>query len=104
MEKGAINNSHITASTDYTGKEAWRARLNSHSNGWTAATSNKDQYLQISFEPEIKRFSKISTQGAAIEMCWVKAYSLKYLGNFTTNWEDYLENGILKVINHYHAV
>ncbi|CAH1276907.1 F5 [Branchiostoma lanceolatum] len=80
MESGAIPNSHITASTEQTGYEAWRGRLN-NGKAWQTNTADTDQWLQIDLGSH-KVITGIQTQGL-----WgyhIKSYKLMFSDDAST--------------------
>ncbi|KAI8510186.1 hypothetical protein Bbelb_126140 [Branchiostoma belcheri] len=84
MESRAIPDDHITASSEKTGYEAWRGRLN---NGvaWETNTVDTDQWLQIDLGSQ-KIITGVQTQGL-----WgghTKSYKLLYSDD-GTSWETY---------------
>ncbi|CAH1276905.1 F5 [Branchiostoma lanceolatum] len=84
MESGAIPNSHITASTEQTGYEAWRGRLN-NGKAWQTNTADTDQWLQIDLGSH-KVITGIQTQGL-----WgyhIKSYKLMFSDDAST-WVTY---------------
>ncbi|CAH1276908.1 DCBLD2 [Branchiostoma lanceolatum] len=84
MESGAIPNSHIKASTEQTGYEAWRGRLN-NGKAWQTNTADTDQWLQIDLGSH-KVITGIQTQGL-----WgyhIKSYKLMFSDDAST-WVTY---------------
>ena len=76
MESGAIPNASIGASSDKTGYEAWRGRLNGQS-CWMPANNKSTEFIRVTFATVV-RIVAIATQGAPMDGCWVKSFSIHY--------------------------
>lgn len=106
MTSGDIPNNAITASTVSAPHQAWYARLfwntygaNGNDQAWACivAALNTNQWLKIDLG-QMKFVSAIATQGRHIGYYqWVKSYSFSFSKD-NTQWTDYIENGVKKVI------
>ena len=84
MRNGKIQNSQITASSEYTSNHGPNnARLffiaqNRRTGAWSSKTNDLNQWLQVDFKSQTV-VSGISTQGRE-DCCtqWVKTYTLHY--------------------------
>ena len=76
MESGAIPNANIAASSDKTGYEAWKGRLNGQS-CWMPANNKSTEFIGVTFAAVVKIIA-IATQGAPMDGCWVKSFSFHY--------------------------
>lgn len=76
MESGAIPNANIRASSEKTGYEAWRGRLNGQS-CWMPANNKTTEFITVTFATMV-RVVAIATQGAPMDGCWVKSFSIEY--------------------------
>ena len=107
MENGVIPNNQISAPSSYgSGHEAWRGRLNNEPAlpynamidmaAWASGIIDKHQYLQVDLG-QIRILTRVATQGRPYLVTnWVKRYAILY-SNDGTNWEEYRENGVVKV-------
>ena len=98
MESRIIQDSHITASTEYSSAYGPRyARLNSAAGAgsWSAGINEINQWLQIDFLDKTT-VSKVASQGREQIAQWVKSYSLSYSMD-GSNFEDYKKSGEAKV-------
>ena len=76
MESGAIPNANIGASSEKTGYEAWKGRLNGPS-CWMPANNKTTEFIVVTFATLV-RIVAIATQGAPMDGCWVKSFSIHY--------------------------
>lgn len=76
MESGTIPNVQIQASSTRTGYDAWRGRLNGNS-CWMPAKNKDTEYIMVTFVTKVTIVA-IATQGAPMDGCWVKSYSIQY--------------------------
>ena len=76
MENGAIPDGSIQASSTKTGYDAWRGRLNENS-CWMPAQNQNSEYITVTFVTKVTIVA-IATQGAPMDGCWVKSYSIQY--------------------------
>lgn len=76
MESGAIPNANIGASSEKTGYEAWKGRLNGPS-CWMPTNSKTTEFIRVTFA-KVVRIVAIATQGAPMDGCWVKSFSIEY--------------------------
>ena len=76
MESGAIPDGNIQASSIKTGYDAWNGRLNGQS-CWMPANDNTTEYIRVTFATVV-RMVAIATQGAPLDGCWVKSFSISY--------------------------
>ena len=102
MQNNQIPDSDLRASTSYNVKSMGPRNGRLHfqpSSGqhgaWAVSTNNEFQYFEVSFRDWTK-VTKVATQGRQDGGWWVKTYTLcySYEGVF---FEDYKENGVLKV-------
>lgn len=75
MESGAIPNANIGASSEKTGYEAWRGRLNGQS-CWMPANNKSTEFITVTFATVV-RIVAIATQGAPMDSCWVKSFYIE---------------------------
>ena len=75
MEDGRISDWSITASASFKQYVPNNSRLHSNSS-WVS--SNINQFLQISFQPNFKLITGVATQGDPQHGWWVTRYQLKY--------------------------
>ena len=104
MENKKIPDVAVTASSTYlprAGHEPWQARLNNRPSGsygaWSALENNTAQYLQIDLGKE-RVVNEIATQGRPIYNQWVTSYKLLFSSD-GAKWNEYQNNGVLKVNN-----
>ena len=76
MESGAIPNANIGASSEKTGYEAWRGRLNGQS-CWMPANNKSTEFFRVTFATVV-RIVAIATQGAPMDSCWVKSFYIEF--------------------------
>ena len=76
MESGAIPDRNIRASSTKPGYDAWKGRLNGQS-CWMPAKDNSTEYIMVTFATAVSIVA-IATQGAPMDGCWVKSYSIQY--------------------------
>lgn len=76
MESGAIPNANIGALSEKTGYEAWRGRLNGQS-CWMPANNKSTEFITVTFA-KVVWIVAIATQGAPMDGCWVKSFSIEY--------------------------
>ncbi|XP_031549039.1 uncharacterized protein LOC116286593 [Actinia tenebrosa] len=77
--------------------DPWYGRLGNESKkSWCATTLDINQFLQIDYGPNLRRFTGIVTQGSHNYDHWVTSYTLSHSmdGN---NWIQYKESGVEKV-------
>ena len=74
MESGAIPNANIGASSEKTGYEAWRGRLNGQS-CWMPTNNKNTEFITVTFATIVKIVA-IATQGAPVDGCWVESFSI----------------------------
>ena len=88
MENGVIKDAQITASSEYVGFAAIQARLNKYG-GWTAASYDADQWIQVAFG-SFTNLTSIATQGRYTyrNTHWVTKYQLQY-GDDGVNFRYY---------------
>ena len=75
MESGGIPNAKIRASSEKTGYEAWKGRLNGPS-CWMPTNSNTTEFIAVTFATMV-RIVAIATQGASMDSCWVKSFYIE---------------------------
>lgn len=98
MENGAILDSQITASTEFSPSHAPRmARLNFQASqgSWSALVSDVNQWLQVDFLHNVT-LSKVATQGRHHYPQWVLSYLLSYSMDGSA-FENYKQCGEDKV-------
>jgi len=76
MESGAIPDADIIASSEKTGYDAWKGRLNGQS-CWMPTNDKTTEYIMVTFTTVV-RIVAIATQGAPVDGCWVKSFSIRY--------------------------
>ncbi|XP_048576945.1 retinoschisin isoform X2 [Nematostella vectensis] len=105
MESRAINDSAITASSNY---NAWTraeyGRLNnreevsnSHHGMWMASRNRAGEYLQVDLGQAVI-VTKVATQGRPTTDRWVTSYKIGYSSDLTT-WLVYRDDGQEKVFS-----
>ena len=101
MENGAISDSQISASSEYTKDLAAKyARLNLPDKGWgnccvwAPRTPSSIAWLQIDLLNQHTRVTAVATQGREHHRYyqWVKTYKLQY-SEFEYNFQSYKEQG-----------
>lgn len=98
MESGAIIDSQITASSEYSASHAARlGRLNvqAGATSWSALANDVNQWLQVDFLQKVT-LSKLATQGRYNYPQWVESYFLSYSMDGST-FENYKQCGEDKV-------
>ena len=75
MESGAIPNANIGASSEKTGYEAWKGRLNGQS-CWMPTNDKSTEFIMVTFSTMV-RIVAIATQGAPMDGCWVKSFYIE---------------------------
>lgn len=97
MESGAIADSQITASSQYSAAHGWiRARLNMKINGklsggWSVARGEKSPWIQVDLL-HVTTVKGVATQGRNRVSQWVTTYKLQYSNDGQT-FNDYKEEG-----------
>ena len=94
MESGAISDAQITASSQlsgYTAANHSRLRFQEtgmKAGGWSAATNNSHQWLQIDLGSHDYRVTRVGSQGrhSTIFQQWVTKYKLQYSNHAVTFW------------------
>ena len=96
MESGAITDAQISASSQYSSlyiHAANYSRLHFQGNGinvggWSAATNNSRQWLQVDLGSYDNRVTRIATQGrhSTSKQQWVTKYKLQYSNDGMTFW------------------
>lgn len=76
MESGTIPDGNIKASSEKTGYDAWKGRLNGQS-CWMPENDKTTEYIVVTFATVV-RIVAIATQGAPKDGCWVKSFSIRY--------------------------
>lgn len=76
MESGAIPDGNIQASSTKTGYDARNGRLNRQS-CWMPANDNTTEHITVTFATLVWIVA-IATQGAPLDGCWVKSFSISY--------------------------
>ena len=76
MESGAIPDARIQASSTKPGYDAWKGRLNGQS-CWMPANDKTTEYIRVTFATVVNIVA-IATQGAPMDGCWVKSFSVRY--------------------------
>ena len=76
MESGAIPDARIQASSTKLGYDAWKGRLNGQS-CWMPANDKTTEYIRVTFATVVNIVA-IATQGAPMDGCWVKSFSVYY--------------------------
>ena len=104
MESGAISDAQITASSQSSFRfihAANHSRLHFQQNGnkaggWSAATNDDLQWLQVDLGGHDYRVTRVATQGrhSTINQQWVTKYKLQYSNDATTFWY-YREQGMI---------
>ena len=100
MESGAISNSQMSASSQWSHKEsAHYGRLHvketqNNAGGWVALTNDENQWLQIDLNNRYIKITRVATQGRNIRYwhCRVTKYHLTY-SNDGINFYFYKERG-----------
>ena len=99
MMSGGIPDSHITASSSWSGHPVTYGRLHWTKYGlyqcWAAGTKNTNQWLQIDLS-RMESVTAIATQGRHGNSQWITSYYFSY-GNDSTSLTEYLEGGVRKV-------
>ena len=103
MESGAITDGQISASSQFSYlyiHAAKYSRLHFQENGikmggWSAATNNGRQWLQVDLGSYDNRVARIATQGrhSTTHQQWVTKYKLQYSNDAMTFWY-YKEQGM----------
>ena len=103
MESGALSNAQITASSQRSShyiQAANHSRLHFQENGikaggWSAATNDSRQWLQVDLGSHDYRVTRVATQGrhSTTYYEWVTKYKLQYSNNAMTFWY-YREQGM----------
>lgn len=101
MESGEITDDQISASSQFSYlylHAAHHSRLHSQHNGtkaggWSAATNNGRQWLQVDLGCYDNRVTRIATQGRHSYQQWVTKYKLQYSYDAMTFWY-YKEQGM----------
>jgi len=101
MESGAISDAQITGSSQLSGcSAANHSRLHfqetgMEAGGWSAATSNSRQWLQVDLGSNDYRVTRVATQGrhSTNFTQWVTKYKLQYSNHAVTFWY-YREQGM----------
>ena len=83
MESGAIPNEKIEGSTQKSGYEAWKGRLNRDS-CWMPTQDIKSEFIKVTFVTNVTVVA-IATQGAPIEDCWVTSYTVQWFDGSLKN-------------------
>ena len=101
MQDGRILNHQVTASSegwwlDLSTFKARNARLWLKSTSWVGSVLDSNPWIQISFAPEIKLITGISTQGNPSHDWFTSSYTLKY-GMTGKTWHDYEREGFVEV-------
>ena len=98
MESGAISDSQISASTEWSARNAASyGRLHFQANGskagaWSARTRDVNPWLQIDLIGQNSIVTRIATQGRDRYDQWVTQYRLQY-SNDTSHFLNYTEDG-----------
>lgn len=103
MESGAISDAQVTASSQQNFQyihAANHSRLHFQQNGikaggWSAATNNSHQWLQVDLGSHDYKVTRIATQGrhSTNYQQWVTKYKLQYSNDAMTFWY-YREQGM----------
>ena len=109
MENHRIPDSAITASSEriyYLRASQGRLRMRSFfpwlPAGWSAAVSNRKQWLEINLTVKTK-VTKIATQGLSSRWSpdqWVTSYQVSYKDGVGRHWTFYRQRGQVKVFLH----
>jgi len=75
MESGAIPDADIIASSEKTGYDAWKGRLNGQS-CWRPTSDKTTEYIMVTFATVVNIVA-VATQGAPVDGCWVKSFSIQ---------------------------
>ena len=98
MESGAISDSQISASTEWSTKNAAiYGRLHFRAGGdkagaWSARKTDVNQWLQIDLIGQNSIVTRVATQGRNDVNQWVKQYRLQY-SNDSLNFLYFTEDG-----------
>ena len=76
MENNHIPDASIVASSEKSGYEAAKGRLNGKS-CWMPTQNKDSEYLEVSFSNKVTIVA-IATQGSPIDDCWVESYSFQW--------------------------
>ena len=96
MEKGAISDRQITASSQLDANHAAiRGRLNSKEiankgGSWSAGSNDSSQWLQLDLGSQHTKVTRVATQGRNDAAQWVTKYKLQY-SNDGVNFHYYME-------------
>lgn len=96
MENGAISDSQISASSQYSANHlASQGRLHLQPNGakagsWSPAINDVHQWLQVDVITIFARLTRVATQGSNDMDQWVTKYNLQY-GDDGVNFQYYKE-------------
>ena len=105
MRTGAISDAQITASSIWNSShEAFQGRLNFQaipmkSGSWSAGTNDLNQWLMVFWRFLRFNVTGIATQGRSDQDEWVTKYRLNFIGYYSYSFQDYRENGTVKVRN-----
>ena len=92
MEKGAISDGQISASSQLDANhEASQGRLNLKGS-WSAYANDAKQWLQIDLGSNRVTVTRVATQGSNFQSQWVINYTLKYSDD-GLNFQLYKEQG-----------
>ncbi|XP_028516413.1 EGF-like repeat and discoidin I-like domain-containing protein 3 [Exaiptasia diaphana] len=89
MENGAISNSSITASTEYSSNfAAWSGRLRHLWSSWSPSTGRAGEWLQVDLGKTIN-VTGVATQGHPDASYWVTVYRLTYKRSASSSFKNY---------------
>ena len=92
MEKGAISDGHISASSQLDANhEASQGRLNLKGS-WSAYANDAEQWLQIDLGSNPVTITRVETQGINFQSQWVINYTMKYSDD-GLNFQLYKQQG-----------
>ena len=92
MEKGAISDGQISASSQLDANhEASQGRLNLKGS-WSAYANDAEQWLQIDLGTNPVTVTRVATQGINFQSQWVINYTLKYSDD-GLNFQLYKQQG-----------
>ena len=98
MESGAISDSQISASAEWSASTAAsHGRLSFQANGnragaWSPRKKDANQWLQIDLIGQNSIVTRVATQGRTDYEQWVTQYRLQY-SNDSSNFQNYTEDG-----------
>ena len=92
MEKGAISDGQISASSQLDANHDTSQRRLNLKGSWSAYANDTEQWLQIDLGSSLVTVTRVATQGSNFQSQWVINYTLKYSDD-GLNFQLYKQQG-----------